>query len=178
MSKHKKIRFIIHYVKHTAQLLFKIRFPKGGPTCRRQVVNPRHQTPQVIQLVIPHTSLWLDVRCGCVLISASPEKQPEKFLRRGVKYAPALVEATIMDADEASNEWYDRKMCGAALQPAAYRELDHHIRLKGKQQLVDGWNEEVCVVAAQPNTVKPVYNDHLMGYLSAFWSSSRWPRAT
>ena len=24
-------------------------------------------------------------------------------------------------------------------------------------------------------TVKPVYNDHLMGYLSAFWSSSRWP---
>ena len=25
---------------------------------------------------------------------------------------------------------------------------------------------------------KPVYNDHLMGYFSAFWSSSRWPRAT
>ena len=28
------------------------------------------------------------------------------------------------------------------------------------------------------HTVKPVYNDHLMGYFSAFWSSSRWPRAT
>ena len=28
------------------------------------------------------------------------------------------------------------------------------------------------------NTVKPVYNDHLMGYFSVFWSSSRWPRAT
>ena len=27
-------------------------------------------------------------------------------------------------------------------------------------------------------TVKPVYNDHLMGYFSAFWSSSWWPRAT
>ena len=27
-------------------------------------------------------------------------------------------------------------------------------------------------------TVKPVYNDYLMGYFSAFWSSSRWPRAT
>ena len=27
-------------------------------------------------------------------------------------------------------------------------------------------------------TVKPVYNDHLMGYFSAFWSSSRWPKAT
>ena len=26
--------------------------------------------------------------------------------------------------------------------------------------------------------VKPVYNDHLMGYFSAFSSSSRWPRAT
>ena len=28
------------------------------------------------------------------------------------------------------------------------------------------------------DTMKPVYNDHLIGYLSAFWSSSRWPRAT
>ena len=28
------------------------------------------------------------------------------------------------------------------------------------------------------NTVKPVYNDHLVGYFSAFWSSSRWSRAT
>ena len=27
-------------------------------------------------------------------------------------------------------------------------------------------------------TVKPVYNDHLTGYFPAFWSSSRWPRAT
>ena len=37
-----------------------------------------------------------------------------------------------------------------------------------------------CVVApiCATNTVKPVYNDHLMGYFSAFWSSSRWPRAT
>ena len=26
-------------------------------------------------------------------------------------------------------------------------------------------------------TVRPVYNDHLTGYLSAFWSSSRLPRA-
>ena len=43
MSKHKKPGYIIHYVKPTAQLLFEIRFPKGGPTCRRQVVNPRHQ---------------------------------------------------------------------------------------------------------------------------------------
>ena len=34
----KKIRFIIHYVKPTEQLLFKIRFSKCGPKCRRQVV--------------------------------------------------------------------------------------------------------------------------------------------
>ena len=27
------------------------------------------------------------------------------------------------------------------------------------------------------HTVKPVYNDHLMVYFSAFWSSSRWPLA-
>ena len=55
MSKHKKIRFIIHYVKPTAQLLFRIRFPKGGPTCRRQVVNPRHQTPQGQSVAKPET---------------------------------------------------------------------------------------------------------------------------
>ena len=40
--KTQKIRYIIHYVKPTAQLLFKIRLPKSGPTCRRKVVNPRH----------------------------------------------------------------------------------------------------------------------------------------
>ena len=34
------------------------------------------------------------------------------------------------------------------------------------------------VVEIQSSTVKPVYNDHLMGYFSAFWSSSRWSRAT
>ena len=28
------------------------------------------------------------------------------------------------------------------------------------------------------NTVKPVYNDHLMGHFAATWSSSRWPLAT
>ena len=30
----KKWRYTIHYVKPSAQLLFKSRFPKGGPTCR------------------------------------------------------------------------------------------------------------------------------------------------
>ena len=53
----KKIRFIIHYVKPTAQLLFKIRFPEGGPTCRMQVVNPRHQTPQGQSVAKPETPL-------------------------------------------------------------------------------------------------------------------------
>ena len=32
-------------------------------------------------------------------------------------------------------------------------------------------------IGHQHITVKPVYNDHLI-YFSAFWSSSRWPRAT
>ena len=53
----KKMRFIVHYVKPTAQLLFKIRFPKGGPTCRRQVVNPRRQTPQGQSVAKPETPL-------------------------------------------------------------------------------------------------------------------------
>ena len=59
MSKHTKIRHIIHYVKPTAQLLFKIRFPKGGPTCRRQVVNPRHQTPQGFNHVVLSIALGI-----------------------------------------------------------------------------------------------------------------------
>ena len=51
------ITFIIYYVKPTAQLLFKIRFPKGGPTCRRQEVNTRHQTPQGQSVAKPETPL-------------------------------------------------------------------------------------------------------------------------
>ena len=35
-----------------------------------------------------------------------------------------------------------------------------------------------CVWYNKAYTVKPVYNDHLMGYFFAFWSSSRWPLAT
>ena len=50
---------IIHYVKSTAQLLFKIRFPKGGPTCRRQMINPRHQTPQGLSVAKPETPSWV-----------------------------------------------------------------------------------------------------------------------
>ena len=55
--KTQKMGYIIHYVKHTAQLLFKIRFPKGGPTYMRQVVNPRHQTPQRQSVGKPETPL-------------------------------------------------------------------------------------------------------------------------
>ena len=52
-----KLRFTIHDVKPTAQPLFKIRFSKGGPTCRRQVLNPRHQTPQGQSVAKPETPL-------------------------------------------------------------------------------------------------------------------------
>ena len=53
----KKWRYTIQYVKPTAQLVFKNRFPKGGPTCRRQVVNPRHQTSQGQSVAKPETPL-------------------------------------------------------------------------------------------------------------------------
>ena len=39
----------IHYPlcqTYSPTVVYKIQFPKGGPTCSRQVVNPRHQTPQ------------------------------------------------------------------------------------------------------------------------------------
>ena len=41
-----------------------------------------------------------------------------------------------------------------------------------------GWSGWYCSRWDISYTVKPVYNDHLMGYFSAFWSSSRWSRAT
>ena len=47
----------VHQVKPTAQLVFKNRFPKDGPTCRRQVVNPRHQTSQGQSVAKPETPL-------------------------------------------------------------------------------------------------------------------------
>ena len=44
------------------------------------------------------------------------------------------------------------------------------------------WHVQKCdlksLLIYRASTVKPVYNDHLMRYFSAFWSSSRWPRAT
>ena len=53
----KRWRYTIHYVKPAAQLLFKTRFLKGGPICRRQVVNQRHQTPQGQSVAKPETPL-------------------------------------------------------------------------------------------------------------------------
>ena len=66
VSRHIQLHVKIQYVKPTAQLLFKSRFPKGGPTCSRQVVDPRHQTPQGQLVANPETPLqniqveWLD----------------------------------------------------------------------------------------------------------------------
>ena len=56
MPKYKKWRFTIHYVKPTAQLLFKSRFPKKWTKYRTQVVNPHHQTPQGQPVVRPENS--------------------------------------------------------------------------------------------------------------------------
>ena len=47
--KTQKIRFIIHYVKPTAQLLFKIRFPKGGPTSRRLIHDTKRRKDNQLQ---------------------------------------------------------------------------------------------------------------------------------
>ena len=46
-----------HYVKPTAQLLFKSRFPKSGQKYKRQVVNPRHQTLQGQSVAKPEIHL-------------------------------------------------------------------------------------------------------------------------
>ena len=38
----------------------------------------------------------------------------------------------------------------------------------------DQYHGDLVQTFGNYDTVKPVYNDHLMGYFSAFWSSSRW----
>ena len=66
----KKWRYTTHYVKPTAPLLLKSRFPKGRPACKRQVFNPRHQTPQGKSVAKPETPLqniqvgvaWCDIK--------------------------------------------------------------------------------------------------------------------
>ena len=44
--------------------------------------------------------------------------------------------------------------------------------------IATGINSRMRLFADDSITVKPVYNDHLMEYFSAFWSSFRWPLAT
>ena len=51
---HKKIKYIIHYVKPTAQLLFKMRFPKCGPTCKWLMHDTkRHKDNKMQSLKLP-----------------------------------------------------------------------------------------------------------------------------
>ena len=65
-----------NYVKPTAQLLFKNRFPKGGPTCRRQVVNSRHQTSQGQMLYLTNSYVFIVseyvYNSACNLLSKLP----------------------------------------------------------------------------------------------------------
>ena len=56
--------YAIQYVKPTAQLVFKNQFPKGGPTCRRQVVNPRHQTSQGLSHYLNRCWVIISMSCG------------------------------------------------------------------------------------------------------------------
>ena len=72
--KTQKIRFIIHYVKPTAQLLFKIRFPKvdqhaGGKWLIHDT--KRRKDNQLQSLKLP---CWQQNITGCVLLS--DEKEP------------------------------------------------------------------------------------------------------
>ena len=64
--------------------------------------------------------------------------------------------------------------CNATLHESSGDESNIGIAWQSKE---DAWTSHLAIAAAQLGTVKPVYNDHLMGYFSAFWSS-RWPRAT
>ena len=55
--------------------------------------------------------------------------------------------------------------------------LCHDIVMEQTRSSVKFWWRKVLLWLYHA-TVKHVYNDHLMRYFSAFWISSRWPRAT
>ena len=53
----KQLKIVLHYVQLTNPLSFQTRFPKSGTTYRKQVVHPRHQTPQGQSVAKPGTPL-------------------------------------------------------------------------------------------------------------------------
>ena len=81
------------------------------------------------------------------------------------------------------NGWVNNCEAGKLRRHRAHSDVTNVLQYERRQLLsylsYDGnlkWNGPL--IGNCEGTVKPVYNDHLMGYFSAFWSSSRWPRAT
>ena len=60
----------------------------------------------------------------------------------------------------------------------AYDSKYNSMIAKPSHGLYDCLNSSINTEQARDDAMKPVYNDHIMWYLSAFWSSSRWPLAT
>ena len=58
VNNYKQWKNVLRYVKLAYKPLFKIRFPKSGLTYRKQVVDPRHQTPQKQSVPKTETPLY------------------------------------------------------------------------------------------------------------------------
>ena len=62
--KTQKIRWTIHYVEPTAQLLFKIRFPKGGCMLEIMCHEPKEWNGSVRYLQIRWAIVCVEWNCG------------------------------------------------------------------------------------------------------------------
>ena len=63
-------------------------------------------------------------------------------------------------------------------EPADKIVLENYRPKQKSRQIPQDLVDHCEYVLISENTVKHIYNDHQIGYLSAFWSLSRWPRAT
>ena len=85
-----------------------------------------------------------------------------------------------------ASSWINRRVAGDLRRYDAHCDVIVMLRVHGgwlcpdaKRAPADHQQSLFCLhKISDRSTMKPVYNDHRVGYLSAFWSSSRWPRAT
>ena len=137
-------------------------------------------------LIFPYPSGLLHWHCGNLTIAPVPAKQPWWiWINTSCEF--------IMNDCITTTKQSTTKPCAYFLEYTVY-VLNNASRTDVRRSieysffmltLIPGhifyiWLSRVCVSERRRyiHTVKPVYSDHLMGYISAFWGSSRWPRAT
>ena len=79
-----------------------------------------------------------------------------KGLKGQLEYAYSLAAANVAKSQEDQQASYNQKVRGTSLQ-LGDRVLVCNVGLRGKQKLVDKWQDDVYVVVDRPNPDIPVY---------------------